>query len=76
MPLENKILLTSLLYSRYNEYMNIIQATIQTIWMSLVALGLIKVIIVLVIIGVLTRIQPLLGLIATVLFIAYLVHWI
>jgi hypothetical protein len=49
---------------------------IQTIWASLVALGLIKIIIAVVIIGVLTRVEKILGLVAVILFIAYLLHWI
>jgi hypothetical protein len=56
--------------------MNIIQTFIQTIWASLLVLGWVKVVVALVIIAILSRIQPLLGLVATVLFIAYLVHWI
>lgn len=56
--------------------MNIFQATIQTIWASLLVLGWVKVVIALVIIAILSKVQPLLGLVATILFIAYLVHWI
>jgi hypothetical protein len=50
--------------------MNIIQTFIQTIWASLLVLGWVKVVVALVIIAILSRIQPLLGLVATVLFIA------
>ncbi len=56
--------------------MNIVQTFIQTIWASILVLGWVKVVIALVIIAVLSKVQPLLGLLATVLFIAYLVHWI
>ncbi len=49
---------------------------IQTIWSSLLALGLFKVIIAVLIIGVLTRVQKILGIIGVLLFLAYLLHWI
>ncbi|MEK7228254.1 MAG: hypothetical protein AAB681_02780 [Patescibacteria group bacterium] len=53
-----------------------IQTTLQTIWASLVAFGLIKSIIVVVIIALVSRAQKLLGLVAAILFIAFLAHWI
>lgn len=56
--------------------MNTIQMYIQTIWASLVALGIIKVAIAVLIIGVLTRVQKILGVIGALLFLAYLLHWI
>lgn len=49
---------------------------IQTIWASLIALGWLKVIVAIVLIGILTRVNKLLGLLAFVLFLAYLLHWI
>ncbi|MEI6022896.1 MAG: hypothetical protein WCQ32_03610 [bacterium] len=54
----------------------IIQTLLQTIWASLLVLGWVKVVIAVVIIGILSRIQPLLGLLGAILFIAYLIHWI
>ncbi len=56
--------------------MNIAQALIQTIWASILVLGWVKVTIAVVLITFLTRLQPLLGLVAAVLFLAYLAHWI
>ena len=49
---------------------------IQTIWLSILALGWLKVIIAVVIIGVLTRVNNMLGVLAFILFLAYLLHWI
>lgn len=49
---------------------------LQTIWASLVALGFIKVVLAIIIIGILARVQPLVGLLGFLLFIAYLLHWI
>lgn len=49
---------------------------LQTIWASILALGALKVIIAIVIIGVLTRVNSLLGLVGTLLFLAYLLHWL
>jgi hypothetical protein len=59
--------------------MNIIQTVqtyIQTIWASILVLGWVKIAIGVVIIGVLTRVEKILGLVAAILFIAYLLHWI
>ena len=56
--------------------MNILQASIHTIWASLVALGWVKVILGVFIISFLSRIQYVLGFVAAVLFVAYLAHWI
>ena len=53
-----------------------IQSYLQIIWASLMALGVIRVIIIVLVIGILSRAQALLGLLATVLFVAYLLHWI
>lgn len=52
------------------------QTLLQTIWGSFQSLGLIKTIIIVVIIALLSRAQKLLGLIAAVLFIAYLAGWL
>lgn len=51
-----------------------IQTVLHTIWLSILALGWIKVIIAVVIIALLSRAQSLLGLLAALLFIAYLAH--
>lgn len=56
--------------------MNTIQIALQTIWASLAALGLFKIIIAVLIIGILTRIEKILGVIGVLLFLAYLLHWI
>ncbi|MEI6400183.1 MAG: hypothetical protein WCO58_01515 [bacterium] len=56
--------------------MSTIQATLHTIWVSLLTLGIIRVIIAVLIIGLLARFQKLLGLLAAILFIAFLAHWI
>ena len=56
--------------------MTTIQTFLQTIWASVLALGLVKTIIAVVIIALLSRAQKLLGLVAAILFIAYLAHWI
>lgn len=56
--------------------MTFIQTLLQTIWASVVSLGIIKVIIAVVIIALLSRAQKLLGFIAALIFIAYLAHWI
>ena len=56
--------------------MTFIQTLLQTIWISILALGWVKVIIAVVIIALLTRAQSLLGLLGAVIFIAYLLHWI
>jgi hypothetical protein len=56
--------------------MTSIQAFLQVIWASILVLGWVKVIIAVVIIALLSRAQPLLGLLGAVIFIAYLAHWI
>lgn len=56
--------------------MEFIQTLLQTIWLSILALGFVKVAIVVVGILVISKYQNLLGLLATALFIAYLAHWI
>lgn len=56
--------------------MTFIQTLLATIWASLIALGLVKVIIAVVIIALLTRAQNLLGILGALIFIAYLLHWI
>lgn len=56
--------------------MNTLQVTLQTIAASLAALGLVKTIIAVLIILIISKYQPLLGLVATLLFVAYLIHWI
>ena len=56
--------------------MNTIQMFIQTIWASLLALGLIKIVLFVIIDGLLFRVNPLIGTLGFVLFIAYLAHWI
>jgi hypothetical protein len=56
--------------------MNTIQILLQTIWGTVLALGWVKVIIAVVAISVLSKYQSILGLVAAVLFIAYLAHWI
>ncbi len=56
--------------------MTTIQTFLQTIWASLVGFGLVKSIIVVVIIALVSRAQKLLGLVAAILFIAFLAHWI
>jgi hypothetical protein len=53
-----------------------IQTFLHTIWASLVALPLWKIIVVVIIIALLSRAQKLLGTIAAILFIAFLAHWI
>jgi hypothetical protein len=49
---------------------------LDTIWLSLVALGWIKVILIVVIIALISRAQSLLGTLAALLFVAFLAHWI
>ena len=56
--------------------MTFIQALLQTIWASILALGWIKVIIAVVVIGVLSRVQAFLGLVAAILFVAFLAGWL
>ena len=56
--------------------MTLIQIFLHTIWASLLALGLFKVIVAVIIIALLSRAQKLLGTVAAILFIAYLAHWI
>jgi hypothetical protein len=56
--------------------MDFIQTLIQTIWLSILALGWVKVGIVVVGILIISKYQNLLGILATALFIAYLANWI
>ncbi|MDQ5931105.1 MAG: hypothetical protein QG674_271 [Patescibacteria group bacterium] len=56
--------------------MTTIQTFLQTIWASIIALGIIKTVIAVIIIALLSRAQKLLGFIAAVLFIAYLAGWL
>lgn len=56
--------------------MTFIQTFLATIWASILVLGWVKVIIAVFIIALLSRAQPLLGLLGALLFIAYLAHWI
>ena len=56
--------------------MQTIQTLIQTIWASILLLGWFKVIIIVVAIAVLSRYQYILGLLAAILFVAFLGHWI
>ena len=60
----------------YIKTMTFIQALLQTIWASILALGWIKVIIAVVVIGVLSRVQAFLGLVAAILFVAFLAGWL
>lgn len=53
-----------------------IQTLLQTIWASVLNLGWFQVVIAVVVIALLTRANKLLGLLATILFIAYLSGWI
>jgi len=56
--------------------MNTIQAFIQTIWASVLLLGWFKVIIIVVAIALLSKYQYILGMLAALLFVAFLGHWI
>ena len=56
--------------------METIQSFIQTIWASVLALGAVKAIIIVVAIAVLSKYQYILGMLAAILFVAYLAHWI
>ena len=56
--------------------MTFIQTLLQTIWASVLVLGWVKAVIIVIIIALLSRAQPLLGLIGAAIFIAYLLHWI
>ncbi len=56
--------------------MAFIQTFLQTIWGSVLSLGLVKSIIIIVVIALISRAQKLLGLIAALLFIAYLAGWL
>ncbi|KKP91435.1 MAG: hypothetical protein US04_C0001G0471 [Candidatus Nomurabacteria bacterium GW2011_GWD2_36_14] len=56
--------------------METIQTFIQTIWASVLAIGTVKAIIAVVAIAVLSKYQYILGMLAAVLFVAYLAHWI
>jgi hypothetical protein len=53
-----------------------IQTFLHTVWISLVALGLFKTIVIVIIIALVSRAQKLLGTIAALIFIAFLAHWI
>lgn len=53
-----------------------IQTFLKTIWASVIALGALKVILAIIIIGVLSRVNAILGLVGTLLFLAYLLHWL
>ena len=56
--------------------METIQNFIQTIWLSVLALGTVKAIIAVIAIAVLSKYQYILGMLAAILFVAYLAHWI
>jgi hypothetical protein len=56
--------------------MTFIQTLLHTIWTSLLALGLWKTILIVIVIALISRAQKLLGTIAAILFIAFLAHWI
>lgn len=56
--------------------MTFIKTLLQTIVASAISLGLLKVIIAIVLIALISRAQKLLGLVAALLFIAYLAGWI
>jgi hypothetical protein len=56
--------------------MNIIQNTLQVVWASILLLGWLKLVIIVAVIAVLYRLQPLLGTLGVILFLAYLLHWI
>ena len=60
----------------FSMILTIIQTFLQAVWASLLTLGWVNVLIAGVIIAVLSRIQKILGLLATILFIAYLAGWI
>ena len=65
-----------LFFVLYNKDMITIQTFLQTIWASILVLGWFKVIVAVVIISILSRMLPLMGLLAFALFVAYLAHWI
>lgn len=56
--------------------MTMIQTLLQTIWASILLMGWVKVAIIVLIIAIISRFQPLLGMLAALLFIAYLAQWI
>ncbi len=56
--------------------METIQTFLQTIWASILLLGWTKVIIIVVAIAVLSKYQYILGMLAALLFVAFLGHWI
>jgi hypothetical protein len=56
--------------------METIQTFLQTIWASILVLGWVKIIIAVVAISILSKYQYILGLVAALLLIAYLGHWI
>jgi hypothetical protein len=53
-----------------------IQTFLHTVWTSLLALGLFKVIVIVIIIALVSRAQKLLGTVAALIFLAFLAHWI
>ena len=69
-------LLTLYLHLSYNITMETIQTFLQTIWASILVLGWVKIIIAVVAISILSKYQYILGLVAALLLIAYLGHWI
>ncbi len=56
--------------------MTTIQTLLQTIWATILLLGWVKVGVAVLVIAIISRFQPLLGLLGAALFIAYLAHWI
>jgi len=56
--------------------MTFIQTLIATMWASVLALGVINMIIIIIVIGLLTRVNSILGLLSVVIFVAYLLGWI
>jgi hypothetical protein len=56
--------------------METIQNFLQVIWASIILLGWVKVIIIVVAIAFLSKYQYILGMLAALLFVAFLAHWI
>ncbi|MFA6392695.1 MAG: hypothetical protein WCW54_01235 [Candidatus Paceibacterota bacterium] len=56
--------------------METIQNFLQVIWASILLLGWVKVIIIVVAIAFLSKYQYILGMLAALLFVAFLAHWI
>lgn len=56
--------------------METIQNFLQVIWASILFLGWVKVIIIVVAIAFLSKYQYILGMLAALLFVAFLAHWI